>query len=140
MGMSKNIRQALLLLLCAAVQGCGTDAFTLLREDEALTWQAELILAESDNLPIEIEEAFDRVAAEKIESCRPIYRSIKQRIESEVLGERPSPLTAFGKDFMLLVARIAPTGPLESCAEAYERYQAQFLVLRERADRDQTAY
>ncbi len=140
MGRSRKIRQALVLLVCASLPGCGTDAFSLLSNDEALTWEAELILAESDNLPIEIEEAYDRAAIEKTEACRPIYRNIKHRIEGEILGQRPSLLKAFGKDFMLLVARIAPIGPLESCAEAYERYRAQYLVLRDRADRDQTAY
>lgn len=140
MGTSRNIRQALLLLVCASLPGCGTDAFSLLSNDEALTWEAELILAESDDLPIEIEEAYDRAATEKTEACRPIYRNIKHRMESAVLGERPSVLKAFGKDFILLVARIAPIGPVQDCAEAYERYRAQYLVLRDRADRDQTAY
>ena len=137
---SKDIRQVLLLLVCLAVQGCGTDAFTLLREDEALTWQAELMLAEADNLPIEIEEAYDRAASEKTEACRPIYQNIKHRMESAVLGQRPSFLKALRRDFMLLVARLAPIGPAEDCAEAYERYRAQYLVLRERTDHDQTAY
>ena len=140
MGTCRNLQRALLLLFCAVIQGCGTDAFTLLREDEELTWQAELALAEAGELPIEVEEAYDQAAIEKTEACRPIYRNIKHRMEQAVMGERPSFLKAFGKDFMMLVARIAPVGPVESCAAAYERYHTQYLVLRAHVDQDQTAY
>ena len=140
MGTFRNLQRAALLLVCAAIQGCGTDAFTLLQDDEELTWQAELALAEAGELPIEVERAYAQAAIEKTEACRPIYRSIRYRMERAVLGNRPSLLKSFGNDFLLLVSRIAPVGPMASCAAAYERYHAQYLVLRAHVDRDQTAY
>ena len=130
----------LLLVLCLAVQGCGTDAFHLLKQDEELTWQVELDLAEAEGLPPGIEEALDRAAIAKSEACRPIYRNIKYRMDRAVMGERPSLAKAFGKDFMLLIARIAPIGPVASCAAAFDQFHAEYLLLRQHIERDQTAY
>jgi len=137
--MYMNIRRALLLLLCVAIQGCGTDAVTLLREDNELTWQAELVLAEAEGLPLEVDETYYQAASDKTEACRPIYRSVKYRIERELLGERSSFAKSLGNDFMLLVALIVPVGPVATCAAAYEQYRVRHLALQERITRLQSA-
>ena len=129
----------LLLVLCAALQGCGTDAITLLRDDNELTWQAELVLAEAEELPLEVEETYYQADSDKTEACRPIYRSVKYRFERELLGETPSFAKSLGNDFMLLVALIVPVGPVANCAEAYEQYRERHLALRERVNRLQAA-